>query len=56
MKSLRLDKDIRILQAKKGNCMVVLDGSKYDELNILLEPGVHELLSEDHIAKVETKV
>lgn len=57
VKSLRHHKDIRILQANIGNCMVVLGGSKYnDELNILLESGVHELLHKDHSAKVERKV
>jgi hypothetical protein len=29
MKSLRLDKDIRILQADKGSCMVGLHEPKY---------------------------
>jgi hypothetical protein len=31
MRSLRLNKDIRILQADKGNCTVVLDESKYKD-------------------------
>jgi hypothetical protein len=40
MKSLRLNKDTRILQADKRNCTVVLDESKYkDKLNILPSPG-----------------
>jgi hypothetical protein len=29
LKSLKLNKDIRILQADKGNCTVVLDESEY---------------------------
>jgi hypothetical protein len=34
VKSLRLNKDIRILQAERDNCMMVLDDSKYkDKLN-----------------------
>jgi hypothetical protein len=37
MRSLRLNKDIRILHSDKGNCIVVLDESKYkDKLNTLL--------------------
>jgi hypothetical protein len=41
VKSLRLDKDIRNLQADRGNCVVVLDESKYkDKLNALLESEV----------------
>jgi hypothetical protein len=37
VKSLRLNKDIGILQADKGNCTVMLDESKYeDKLNTLL--------------------
>jgi hypothetical protein len=36
MRSLRLNKDIRIRQADKCNCTVVLDESKYkDKLNSL---------------------
>jgi hypothetical protein len=31
VKSLRLNKDIRILQAEGGNCMVVLDEAKYKD-------------------------
>jgi hypothetical protein len=31
VKSLKLNKDIRILPADKGNCTVVLDESKYNE-------------------------
>jgi hypothetical protein len=57
VKSLRLNKDITTLQADKGNCMVVLDESKYeDKSNILLESGIYEPLPKDHTAKVERKV
>ncbi|PNF42699.1 hypothetical protein B7P43_G14177 [Cryptotermes secundus] len=57
VKSLRLNKEIRILQADKGNCTVVLDESKYkDKLNTLLESGVYETLPKDPTAKVERKV
>jgi hypothetical protein len=31
VKYLRLNKEIRILQADKGNCTVVLDESKYKD-------------------------
>jgi hypothetical protein len=43
IKSFRLNKDIRIFKADKGNCVVVLDESKYNnKLNTLLEPRVYE--------------
>ncbi|PNF20184.1 hypothetical protein B7P43_G16972 [Cryptotermes secundus] len=57
VKSLRLNKEIRILRADKGNCTVVLDESEYkDKLNTLLESGVYETLPKDPTAKVESKV
>jgi hypothetical protein len=38
IKSLKLNKNIRILPADKGNCSVVLDETTYkDKLNKLLE-------------------
>jgi hypothetical protein len=41
MKSLRLNGDIRILEADKSNCTVVLDESKYkNKFNTLLGSGV----------------
>jgi hypothetical protein len=57
VRSLRLNKDIRILQADKSNGTVVLDESEYkDKLNIFLESEVYECLPEDPTAKVERKV
>jgi hypothetical protein len=57
VKSLRLNQDIRILPADKGNCTVVLDESKYnDKINTLLESGVYEPVHKDPTAKVERKV
>jgi hypothetical protein len=57
MNSLRLNKDTRIFQADIGNCMVVLDESKYNnKLNTLLEPRVYEPLPKDPTAKAERKV
>jgi hypothetical protein len=57
MKSLRLNRDIRILQADKGNCTVVLDEPKYkNKFNTLLDSGVYEPLPKDPTAKVEGKV
>jgi hypothetical protein len=57
LKSLRLNKDIRILPADKGNCTVVLDEIKYrDKINTLLKSGVYEPLSKDPTAKVERRV
>jgi hypothetical protein len=56
MRSLPLNKNIRILKAKKGNCPMVLDESEYkDKLNNLLESGFYEPLSKDLKAKVNRK-
>jgi hypothetical protein len=57
LKSLRLNKEIRIFQADEGNCTVVLDESQYkDKLNTLPESGVYEPLPKYPTAKVERKV
>jgi hypothetical protein len=57
LKSLRLNKDIRILQAGRGNCTVLLDESKYKyKLNTLLEFRVYETFPKDPTTKVERKV
>jgi hypothetical protein len=57
IRSLRLNQDIRILPADKGNCTVVLDESKYnDKINTLLESGAYEPVPKDPTAKVERKV
>jgi hypothetical protein len=57
VRSLRLNKDIRILQADKGNCSVMLDESKYkDKLTTLLEPVVYKPWSKDHTDTVARKV
>ncbi|PNF14821.1 hypothetical protein B7P43_G06341, partial [Cryptotermes secundus] len=57
VKSLRLNKDIRILPADKGNCTVVLDEIKYrDKINTLLKSGVYEPLAKDPTASVERRV
>jgi hypothetical protein len=54
---LRLNKEIRILQADKGNCTVVFDESKYKEkLNTLLESGVYEHLPKDPTVTVERRI
>jgi hypothetical protein len=53
---LKHNKDIRILQAEKGNCTVVLNYSEYrDKLNILLDSGLHKPLSKDPAKTVERK-
>jgi hypothetical protein len=52
VRSLRLNKDIRILKEDKGKLVLVLDEAKYkDKLNTLLGSGVYEPL-----AKVERRV
>jgi hypothetical protein len=57
LKSLKLNKDIRILQADKGNCTVMLDESEYrNKLNLLLDSGIYKPLSEDPTGTVERKV
>jgi hypothetical protein len=57
IKSLRLNKDIRIPQADNGKCTVVLDETKYkSKLNTLLESGVYEPLTKDPSANVERKL
>jgi hypothetical protein len=54
---LRLNEDIRILQADKDNWTVVFDESKYKgNLNTLLESLVYEPLPKDPTAKAERKV
>jgi hypothetical protein len=45
VKSLRLNRDIRILRADEGNCTVVLGESKCkDKMSTLLESAVYEPL------------
>jgi hypothetical protein len=57
IRSLRLNKDIRILQADQGNFTVIFDETRYKErLNTLLESGVYEPLSKDPTAKVERNI
>ncbi|XP_023702099.1 uncharacterized protein LOC111861618 [Cryptotermes secundus] len=57
VKSLRLNKGIRILPADKGNCTVVLNEIKYrDKINTLLKSGVYEPLAKDPTARVERRV
>jgi hypothetical protein len=44
LKSLKDNKEIRILQADKGNCTVMLNESTYKEkISSLLESGVYEI-------------
>jgi hypothetical protein len=57
VKSLRLSKDNRTIQADKSNCTVVFDEFKYKEnLNTLLESGVYEPLPKGPVVKVESKI
>jgi hypothetical protein len=57
VKSLRLNKDIRILPADKGNCSVVLEEMEYrDKIDTLLKSGVYEPLSKDSATKIQRKV
>jgi hypothetical protein len=57
VRSLRINKDIRIFQADCGNCTVVFDESKYkDKLNTLLESGVYKPLPKDPANNDERKI
>jgi hypothetical protein len=57
VKSLRIGKDISILQKDKANCTVVLDEPIYkDKLNTLPESEVYESLPKDATTMVERKI
>jgi hypothetical protein len=57
LKSLRNNKQIRILQVGKGNCMVALNESTYKEkISSLLESGVYEILPKDPTSQIERKI
>jgi vacuolar-type H+-ATPase subunit C/Vma6 len=57
LKSLKDKTEIRILQADKGNCMVVLKESTYREkISSLLESGVYEILRKDLMSQIERKI
>jgi hypothetical protein len=54
---LKLNKDIRILQANKENCTEVMDESTYKKmLSILLESEVYEPLPKDPTSKLQRRV
>jgi hypothetical protein len=57
VKSLRINKFIRILPADKDNCIVVLDEIEYrNKIDTLLKSGDYETLSKDPAAKVERNI
>jgi hypothetical protein len=57
IKSLKLNKNIRILPADKGDCSIVLNETTYkDKLNTLLESGTYKILSSDPMVKIERKI
>jgi hypothetical protein len=57
LKALRNNKQIRILQADKGNCTVVSNESTYKEkISSLLESGVYEILPKDPTSQIERKI
>jgi hypothetical protein len=54
MKSLRLNENIRILQAHESNCKIVLDESKYKgRLNTSLQSGVYKISLKNPAAEFE---
>jgi hypothetical protein len=57
LKSLKNNKEIRILQADKGNCTVMLNESTYaQKISSLLESGVYEILRKDPTSQIERKI
>jgi hypothetical protein len=57
LKSLKNNKQIRILQADKGNSTVVLNKSTYKEkISSLLESWVFEILCKDPMSQIERKI
>jgi hypothetical protein len=57
IESLKENKEIIILQADKGNCMVVLNKSTYKEkISSPLESGVYEILWKDPTSQIERKM
>jgi hypothetical protein len=57
MRALRINKDIRNIEAGKCSCTVMLDEFKYgDKLKTVLESGISEALFKNPTAKYEMKV
>jgi hypothetical protein len=57
LKSLKSTKQIRILQADKGSCTVVLNESTYkNKICSPLESGVYEILRKDPTSQIERKI
>lgn len=56
IQSLKLNKEIRILQAYKRNRIVVLNDSTYKEkLSKLLKSSIYEPHDKDHISQIEER-
>jgi hypothetical protein len=56
-KFLKNNKEMRFLQADKGNCMVVLNEFTYKEkISSLQESGVYEILCKDPTSQTERKI
>jgi hypothetical protein len=57
LKSLKRNRDIRILPADKENCTVVMNETMYmEKLNTLLDSGVYEPLPKDLTSRTERKI
>jgi hypothetical protein len=55
--SLKQNKDIRIIQADKGNCTVMLNEADYqNKLNTLLQSGVYEPIKKYPTLKIERRI
>jgi hypothetical protein len=55
LKSLKLNKEIRIMQADTENCVVVLNDSTYKKIFSLLESGIYEALCKKRMYRLRGK-
>jgi hypothetical protein len=56
LKSLKGNKEIRIVQAERENCTVGLDESTCKKISSLLESGSYEILRKDPTSQIERKI
>jgi hypothetical protein len=57
VRSLKDSKEIRILQADKGNCTIVLNECTCTEkMSSLLESGAHKILLKDTTSQIQRKM
>jgi hypothetical protein len=57
VRSVKFNKDIKIVMADNGKCSVMSDGYEYkDNLNTFSESGLYEPLTKDPTARADIKV